>query len=221
MAVRATVWHFRPHNEASSSNDHGGPRDLVSKLCMCLILDMKLIIFGLWDRVISMLVVWVVTHCRLVRRQACHRFTEYGSSTFIRNIYIYLQEHAALQPRSPTSASSPPWEPQISHVVVEWLTLLLRIWEIPRLDSRPRWPSILIEVFVVFISPSRRMPGEYLKISSRPLPTKSFPIHHHSLILSPTPYSLVTEKASLNKLPTNPKLIQCTVLRLHTPNVVV
>jgi hypothetical protein len=46
--------------------------------------------------------------------------------------------------------------------------------------SRPRWPAILTEVFVVFLSPSRRMLGQYLKIRPRPLPTRSFPNHHQS-----------------------------------------
>jgi hypothetical protein len=57
-------------------------------------------------------------------------------------------------------------------------------------------------LFVVFPSHSRRIPGQHLKIKTRQLPIKSFPIHHHSVVvLSPTVYSLVTEKASLNKPP--------------------
>jgi hypothetical protein len=56
---------------------------------------------------------------------------------------------------------------------------------------------------MVFLSPSMRILGWYLQVRPRPLPTTSFPIHNHSLIiLSWTLYSLVTEKASLNKLPT-------------------
>jgi hypothetical protein len=41
--------------------------------------------------------------------------SEYGDSMFLRKVVIYLQVHTALQPRRPTSASSPPWEPQISY----------------------------------------------------------------------------------------------------------
>jgi hypothetical protein len=58
-------------------------------------------------------------------------------------------------------------------------------------------PAILIEIFRGFLSPSRRMPGQYLKISPRPLPTKYFPIRYLSRItLSSMLYSLVTETAS-------------------------
>jgi hypothetical protein len=38
----------------------------------------------------------------------------HGGSIFLRNVGIYLLHHTALQPRRPTSTSSPPWEPQIS-----------------------------------------------------------------------------------------------------------
>jgi hypothetical protein len=48
---------------------------------------------------------------------------------------------------------------------------------------------------VIFLCLSRRI----LTIRLRPLPTKSFPIHHSRTIVSATLYSLVTEKASLNK----------------------
>jgi hypothetical protein len=66
-----------------------------------------------------------------------------------------------------------------------------------------RKQPIMIEFFVVFLSSSKRMLGEYLQIRPRPIPTKSFPIHHNSLIIrTSTLYSLLTEKASLNKLPT-------------------
>jgi hypothetical protein len=55
--------------------------------------------------------------------------------------------------------------------------------------------------FVVFLTSSRRMPGYYLKIRPRPLPSTSFPIHHNSLItLSSALCSMVTEKSSWNKL---------------------
>jgi hypothetical protein len=68
--------------------------------------------------------------------------------------------------------------------------------------SRPRRPTILIEGFCVFPSPSRRIPGQYLKIMPLSLPTKFFPIHYNSLVTLPsTLWSLVTEKAPLNELP--------------------
>jgi hypothetical protein len=60
-----------------------------------------------------------------------------------------------------------------------------------------------LSFLVVFLSPSRLMPGYCLKIRPRPLPIRSFPIHHLSpIIVSLTLHSLVTETASLNKLPT-------------------
>jgi hypothetical protein len=46
--------------------------------------------------------------------------------------------------------------------------------------------------------------GQYLKIRPRPLPTKSLPIHYHSLIIrSSRLYSLLIDKALLNTLSTN------------------
>jgi hypothetical protein len=45
---------------------------------------------------------------------------------------------------------------QTAHVVVEWLTRLLRIPEVPGTNLGP---DILTEVFVVFLSPSKRMLG--------------------------------------------------------------
>jgi hypothetical protein len=73
----------------------------------------------------------------------------------------------------------------------------------PGFYTLPRRPAILIDVFTAFLSPSRQMPGYYLKIRPRTPSTKSFPSHHHSLIiLSPTLYSLVTKRASSDKLPT-------------------
>jgi hypothetical protein len=59
----------------------------------------------------------------------------------------------------------------------------------------------MTEVFVVFVSPSRRMPEQYLKIRPRSLPSKSFPFHasplHRRYIV------LISENASLNKLEIN------------------
>jgi hypothetical protein len=62
------------------------------------------------------------------------------------------------------------------------------------------WPRRLwLMFFVVFLSISRRMLGQYLKIRPRPLPTKSFPIHHHSFItLSQTLYNLKAKAVPLH-----------------------
>jgi hypothetical protein len=75
----------------------------------------------------------------------------------------------------------------------------------PRLDSRPARPIILIVCFRCFppVPPGECL--EYLRIRPLPLPTKTFPIYLHSLILSPTLYIIVTENSSLNKLATNPQ----------------
>jgi hypothetical protein len=50
---------------------------------------------------------------------------------------------------------------EISNVLLEWLTPLLRIREV--LGSN-LGPEVLTEVSVVFLSPSRHMPGQYLKL---------------------------------------------------------
>jgi hypothetical protein len=62
-------------------------------------------------------------------------------------------------------------------VVVEWLTLLLRIREAPVSILGPRYP----EVFHDFLQSLQANVGTV----PRPLPTKSFPIHH-SLITLPS-----------------------------------
>jgi hypothetical protein len=98
------------------------------------------------------------------------------------------------------------------NAVVEWL-ILCPIREVAGsiLGTGDR---LLIEFFVVFLSPSTWIAGYYLKIRPRPLPTKSFPIHCHSLIiLSSTLYSLVAERASLNKLTT----IRWSIGQRHAP----
>jgi hypothetical protein len=85
------------------------------------------------------------------------------------------------------------------NVMVECLTSLLRIREV-QFQISARTPAIVTEVSVVFLSQSRQMPGQYLKLQHDrflPLPFKF--IIHLSLLHS-TLYSLqVTEKASLNK----------------------
>jgi hypothetical protein len=71
-----------------------------------------------------MLVFWVVTLCGCVgtidnnvseEHTASFR-AEDGGSIFLQNVGIYLQVHTALQPRRPTSTSSPPREPQVSSI---------------------------------------------------------------------------------------------------------
>jgi hypothetical protein len=65
----------------------------------------------------------------------------------------------------------------IPYVVVEWLIVLLRIREVPCLNLGPK-TGYTGMFFVVFLSPCRQMPGWYLKIRQRPLPSKSFRIHY-------------------------------------------
>jgi hypothetical protein len=47
-----------------------------------------------------------------------------------------------------------------------------------RIKSQPGDRLSWLRPFAVFLSPSRKMPGKYLKIRPWPLPSKSFPIHH-------------------------------------------
>jgi hypothetical protein len=75
------------------------------------------------------------------------------------------------------------------------LTRILRIREVSGSIFGPGDRLSWLKYFVVFRRPSRRMPGQCLKIRLRPLSTKSFPIHHHSrTIRSWTLQSVVTEK---------------------------
>jgi hypothetical protein len=68
------------------------------------------------------------------------------------------------------------------NVVDEWLTLLLRIREVPG-SSSVRGPAFLSEGFRGFPS-SRQMPGYYLKIRTRTFLFTFFPIQHSPIILS-------------------------------------
>jgi hypothetical protein len=52
-----------------------------------------------------------------------------------------------------------------------WPTYLLHILKV-RSQISTRRLAILTEVFVGFLSPSRRIPGQYLKIRPLPLPSK-------------------------------------------------
>jgi hypothetical protein len=97
------------------------------------------------------------------------------------------------------------------NIVVDWLTLLLLIRELPGSilgpGDRLSWLS-----FSSFSSvPLGECCDSTLKVG-RPLPTASFPINHHLLImLSSTLCSQVTEKASLNKLPKNQYLREAMI----------
>jgi hypothetical protein len=85
---------------------------------------------------------------------------------------------------------------KVSNIMVEWLTLLLRIQEVldSNLGLKTSYPE---RFFMALLSPSRLMPGQYFKISPQLLPITFFQIHH-----SPTAFSfdaIFTEKASVNK----------------------
>jgi hypothetical protein len=69
------------------------------------------------------------------------------------------------------------------NVVVEWLTLLLRILRVlgSNLGTETGYPEL--RFFIVFLSPSRKIPGLYLKIRPRPLSSTPFPIHYSPVIL--------------------------------------
>jgi hypothetical protein len=70
----------------------------------------------------------------------------------------------------------------LPNVVVEWLTpLLIRDVRVQILAQRP---VILTQVFLVFLSSSKRIPGYYVKIKPRPLPSRSFSVHHPLITLS-------------------------------------
>jgi hypothetical protein len=77
------------------------------------------------------------------------------------------------------------------NVVVGWLTLRLRaIKDVSGPETG--YP----EVFRGFLSPAKRMPGLFLKITPRPLPSKPFPIYHPFITLSfDAIIILVTENA--------------------------
>jgi hypothetical protein len=69
--------------------------------------------------------------------------------------------------------------------VVEWLAPLLRTREVVGSNIDP---AVLTE-FVVFLSLSMPIPGYCITIWPRPLPSKSFTIHHAR-------YIIVTEEAA-------------------------
>jgi hypothetical protein len=76
----------------------------------------------------------------------------------------------------------------ITNVLVEWLTLLLTIREVPgsNLGRETGYPDF----FLVLLSPSRLILGLYLIIFPRPLPSNSFLICHLFSYFYSTLYSL-------------------------------
>jgi hypothetical protein len=64
-----------------------------------------------------------------------------------------------------------------------FLNRLLHIREVPGSMLGPGDRLLWLRFSVDFLSPSRLMPGYYLKIRPRSLPTRSFVIHHHSHFL--------------------------------------
>jgi hypothetical protein len=85
--------------------------------------------------------------------------------------------------------------------VVEWLPLLLRIRGVSSSNLGPGdWLSCL-RSFVIFLSPSRPVPGQYLQIKPRPLPKNPFQFIIFNL--SSTLYNLFTKKCrKINYKPT-------------------
>jgi hypothetical protein len=74
----------------------------------------------------------------------------------------------------------------LPNIVVEWPTLLLRIREIP--DSNLVPETGYSDCFRGFPQSLQRMPKYELKIRPRPLPSKSFSIHHS--LISPSFYTI-------------------------------
>jgi hypothetical protein len=87
-----------------------------------------------------------------------------------------------------------------------------------RVQVSARRQFFLTEVFHGFPQFPRRMSGSYLKIRTRPLPSKSFPIYQSLItLLFDTIYLvLVTEKSSLNLLQTITKY-PCWYFWLYIP----
>jgi hypothetical protein len=61
----------------------------------------------------TMVVFYAVTPYINVSEEHTASILDLQEAVLLRNV-IYLQVHAALQPRRPTSTPSPPWEPQTS-----------------------------------------------------------------------------------------------------------
>jgi hypothetical protein len=100
-----------------------------------------------------------------------------------------------LGPVASTLTITPPR--RLPNVAVEWLTLLLRIREVPGSKLGPGDRLSRLRFFVVFLSPPGECRDKCLTIRPRPLPTISYPIHHYSFnTLLSMLYSLVSEKAS-------------------------
>jgi hypothetical protein len=85
---------------------------------------------------------------------------------------------------------------EISNVLLEWLTPLLRIREVVGSNLGP---EVLTEVSVVFLSPSRHTPGQYLKLGH----DRFFHILFISSLFITISFGsvyYVTEKTPLNKV---------------------
>jgi hypothetical protein len=82
-------------------------------------------------------------------------------------------------------------------------SLLRRIWEVPGWILGPGDRLYKLRFLWLYSVPSGECRDSALKLGHIRFLAKPFPIHHHSLILSSTLYSLLTEKTLLSKLPTN------------------
>jgi hypothetical protein len=70
----------------------------------------------------------------------------------------------------------------LSNVVVEWLTILLRIWEVPGSNLETGYPCWGFSWF--FSVPTGEFRISTLKLGPRSLAFKSFPNHHSPISLS-------------------------------------
>jgi hypothetical protein len=86
----------------------------------------------------------------------------------------------------------------LPNAVVEWLTRLLRILEVPDSNIGPK-NRLFWWGFVVLLSPSKQMPGEYLKLGHYRFIPHYFQFFIHLSSPHPTWCNLNSEKASLNK----------------------
>jgi hypothetical protein len=126
------------------------------------------------------------------RRARVQPWRGWGSEDYCQHLLpdlshvVYLQNHPhRRKPLKVQAKAKHKTHSQISNVavssgenvVVEWLTLLLLIWEVPGSYLRP-YTNYLGSCFVVFLRPSRQMSGSCVKIRKRTLPSRSFPNHH-------------------------------------------
>jgi hypothetical protein len=86
----------------------------------------------------------------------------------------------------------------LTNVVVEWLTLLFRIREVPGWNLGPE--TDYPEAFRRFPQSLQANAGKTTSFRPQPLPPTFFPINHSRTTPSFDAIQRVTEKASLNKL---------------------